>query len=201
MLNKFAQHLMLIKKIALAASISLLTDTAVAQDFGLAELMSLLAQRKSSHATFVERKFFKVLEQPVESSGELEYIAPSLVKKQTLKPKPELLILDGEKLSIESGNKRRKTFNLQDHPEVSTFVTSIRATLSGDLSALENYYAVGLTGSQQQWQLLLTPKQPQLLKLIKQIRIDGTQGFVSTIAFEQADGDRSEMVITSDDGK
>jgi hypothetical protein len=60
---------------------------------------------------------------------------------------------------------------------------------------------VGLTGSQQQWQLLLTPKQPQLLKLIKQIRIDGTQGFVSTIAFEQADGDRSEMVITSDDGK
>jgi outer membrane lipoprotein-sorting protein len=188
-------------KIVLAGNILLLSAAVAAQDIGLPDLMSLLSQRKSSHATFAEKKFFKVLDRPVESSGELEYVAPNLVKKQTLTPKPELLILDGDKLSIESSGKRRKTFNLQDHPEVATFVTSIRATLAGDQAALENYYAVSVTGSLAQWQLLLIPKQAQLLKIINQIRISGSQGFVATIAFEQADGDRSEMTITGDDGK
>lgn len=195
------KRLMPIKSIAALVLASLFATAAAAQNVELADLMALLSQRQSSHATFVERKFFKVLEQPIESSGELEYIAPNRVKKQTLTPKPELLLLDGDKLTIESANKRRKTFNLQDHPEVSTFVTSIRATLSGDLSTLENYYAVAISGSLAQWQLSLTPKQAQLLKVIKQIRIGGSQGFVKTIEFEQADGDRSEMIITSDDGK
>ena len=201
MLKKFVKKLLSIKSLAFATSIGLFATAASAQDVELADLMALLSQRKSSHATFIERKYFKVLEQPIESSGELEYTAPNLVKKRTLKPKQELLILDGDKLSIETANKRRKTFDLQDHPEVSTFVTSIRATLSGDLSALENYYAVTVSGSLEQWQLSLTPKQTQLLKVIEQIRIAGTQGFVKTIEFEQADGDRSEMTITSDDGK
>jgi outer membrane lipoprotein-sorting protein len=188
-------------KIVLAGNILWLSAAVAAQDIGLPDLMSLLSQRKSSHATFVEKKFFKVLDRPVESSGELEYVAPNLVKKQTLTPRPELLLLDGDKLSIESPNKRRKTFNLQDHPEVATFVTSIRATLAGDQAALENYYAVTVTGSLEQWQLLLVPKQAQLLKIINQIRISGSQGFVATIAFEQADGDRSEMTITGDDAQ
>lgn len=191
----------LVNQIALAGNILLLSTTVAAQDIGLPDLMSLLSQRKSSHATFVEKKFFKVLDMPMESSGELEYVAPNLVKKQTLTPKPELLVLDGDKLSIESANKRRKIFNLQDHPEVATFVTSIRATLAGDQAALENYYAVTVTGSLEQWQLLLVPKQAQLLKVISQIRISGTRGLVSTIAFEQADGDRSEMTITGDNGQ
>ena len=175
--------------------------SAAAQDVSLTELMSLLSQRQSSRATFVEKKFFKLLDKPVESSGELEYIAPDRVKKQTLTPKPELMLLEGDKLTLENAKKRRRTVDLNDHPEVATFVTSIRATLSGDRAALENYYTVSVSGPLEQWQLLLVPRQEQLLKVIKQIRISGAQARVARIEFEQADGDRSEMIIADDNGQ
>ncbi len=188
----------LIVRAILGASLSVFAAAGFANDFALTDLMSLLSQQTSNHSTFVEKKFIGILDKPLESSGELTYVAPNLIKKQTLKPKPELLILDGEKLSIERPDARRKTFNLQDHPEVSAFVTSIRATLSGDRSALESYYAVELTGSLEQWQLVLIPRQAQILKIIKQIDISGSHALIGAIEFEQADGDRSEMLITTD---
>jgi hypothetical protein len=57
-------------------------------------LMSLLAQRKHGHVSFVEEHFLAVLDRPVESSGELLYDAPDRLEKRTLKPKPETLVLE-----------------------------------------------------------------------------------------------------------
>ena len=168
-----------------------------AADFSLSELMQQLGQKKSGTATFVEKKYIAMLKQPLESSGELAFTAPDRLEKRTLKPKAEAVLLEGNKLTLERSDGRKMSVNLSDRPEVSAFVESIRATLSGDRSALEHYYTPVLAGSSEEWQLKLTPLQARMQKVISQIRIAGSRAQVKTIEFLQADGDRSEMTITS----
>lgn len=172
-----------------------------AAQLSVADLMQMLGQQKSGTATFVEKKYIAMLSQPLESSGELSFTAPDRLEKRTLKPKPEAAVLEGDKLILERGDGRKMTVALSDRPEVAAFVESIRATLSGDRGALERFYTLALSGSAEQWQLSLTPIQPLMQKVISQIRIAGKQAQVRSIEFVQADGDRSEMLITSTSAK
>ena len=161
----------------------------------LGDLMQLLAQTKSARASFVEKKYLGIVDKPVESSGELAFTAPDKLEKRTLKPKPEALLLDGAKLTVEQGS-RRHVIALQDYPEVAAFVESIRGTLSGDRSALEKAYKLEVSGSLDKWRLELTPTQARMAKIVTRIRMQGQRNEINLIEFEQADGDRSEMIVS-----
>ena len=66
------------------------------------DLMRMLAQRGPESARFVEKKYLAVLDnKPVESSGELRYVPPNRIEKRTLKPKPDSLVVDGDKAIVE----------------------------------------------------------------------------------------------------
>lgn len=164
------------------------------QAWGLGALMQLLSKQKSAKATFTEKKFLALAEQPLESSGELSYTAPGRLEKRTLKPRQETMLLNGDRLSVISG-MRRASISIQGHPEAAAFVESIRGTLSGDQSALEKYYKLDLSGHADAWSLVLVPSQPGMLKIISRIRIEGSRSAILLIVFDQADGDRSEMRI------
>lgn len=172
-----------------------------AAGWGLQDLMQMMGQHKTGSATFVEKKYIAMLKEPVESSGELSFAAPDRLEKRTLRPKPEAITLQGNRLQMERSDGRRLSVALSDRPEVAAFVESIRATLNGDRGALERYYNVSLSGSPDQWQLILVPQQSRMQKIIRQIRIGGARAQVRNIAFLQADGDRSEMTITGSSGK
>lgn len=167
-----------------------------AGDWTLPDLMHLLVQQKSGKASFTEKKYLGILDKPLESSGELSFDAPGRLEKRTLKPRPEAMMLDGDKLTVTLHEKRPLNLRLQDHPEVAALVESIRGTLSGDQAALEKNYAIDLTGVQGKWQLTLTPVQKALTKIVRQVQIGGADANIRTITFDQADGDRVEMTIS-----
>lgn len=166
-----------------------------AQSWGLPELMQTLAQQKVAKATFTEKKFMAVMEQPLESSGELSYVAPDKLEKRTINPRAETLVLEGDRLVMEMPGRRRNAVSLQAHPEVAPFVESIRGTMAGDLAALQKYYAVDFAGRADAWKLVLVPSQASMRKVMSRIRVEGTHDALTLIVFEQADGDRSEMRI------
>jgi Outer membrane lipoprotein carrier protein LolA-like len=157
-------------------------------------LMSLLAQRKSSHAYFVEQHFVAVLDRPVQSSGELYYEAPDRLERRTLKPRTESMLVDRGALTIQLAAKRR-TVKMKEHPELAAFIESIRATLAGDLPALRRLFKVGFSGSAAQWSLELVPTDPKLLAAIQRVHIQGMSENLQLIEILQADGDRSVMTI------
>ena len=173
----------------------LLCASSYAGDWALPDLMHLLAQKKSGKASFVEKKYIGILDKPLESSGELSFEAPDRLEKRTLKPRPESMLLEGDKLTLTLNEKSPLNLRLQDHPEVSALVDSIRGTLSGDQAALEKNYAIDFTGVQGKWQLTLTPVQKAVAKVVRQVHIGGADANIKTITFEQADGDRFEMTI------
>lgn len=177
-----------------AALLAIPSGAALAADFDLGQLMQTLAQNRGNRAVFVEKKYLAVLDKPVESSGELLYVAPGRLEKRTLKPRPESVVLDGGILTVERG-KQRHQLVLQDYPEVSAFVESIRGTLAGDRKALERVYGLHLEGSPERWTLYLLPNDPKMAALVSRIRIAGTRGEVRSVEILQADGDRSVMSI------
>ena len=158
------------------------------------QLMQALAQNKSGRATFVEKKYIAMLDQPVESSGELLYTAPDRLEKRTLKPRPESLLIENGALIVERG-KRRMVLRLQEYPELVAFTESIRGTLAGDLAALKRIYNLELEGSQERWTLTLRPMETKMLDVVQRIRIGGSRAEVKSIEIEQADKDRSVMLI------
>ena len=184
-------------KTALGAGVGLLLGVccvSVQAAWDVAQLMQGLAQNKSGRASFVETKYIAMLDKPVESSGELLFTAPGRLEKRTFKPKPESVLIENGTLTVERG-KRRHVLRLQDYPELVAFTESIRGTLAGDAAALKRIYTLDLEGSQEGWTLNLKPVEPKMQELVQRIRIGGSHADVKSIEIEQADKDRSVMVI------
>ena len=165
---------------------------AARSDWTLDRLMATLAQNKSGRATFTETKYLSIAAQPLESSGELVFVAPDHLEKRTTSPKPEHLVVDGDMLTVER-NGRRYTLALARYPELGAFIDSIRATLAGNRYALERVYQVALAGRGDDWTLTLTPLDSRMRKVVSTITLDGTRDALRTVAIRQADGDRALM--------
>ena len=171
-----------------------LTTISQAATWDIDQLMHNLAQTRSGHASFVETKSIAMLDQPIESSGELFYSAPDRLEKHTVKPKPELMVVDGDNLLIERG-RQKYHLQLQSYPELAAFIDSVRGTLAGDRTALERIYQLSLEGSPQSWTLQLVPISAKMKRVVTRIRIAGASDEVHSIDITQADGDSSQMRI------
>ncbi|KVE23447.1 acyltransferase [Burkholderia vietnamiensis] len=158
----------------------------------LDRLMATLAQHKSGRATFTETKTLSIAAEPLESSGELVFVAPDHLEKHTLRPKPEHLVVDGDMLTVER-NDRKYMLALARYPELGAFIDSIRATLAGNRYALEQLYKVVVDGHGDDWTLTLTPLDARMLKVVSSITLDGTRDVLRSVAIRQADGDHSTM--------
>lgn len=167
---------------------------ACAADADLDRLMSLLAQRRHGHVSFVERKYLAVLDRPVQSSGELLYVAPDHLEKRTLEPKPETLVLENGIVSAQRG-RRHYVLDLRQYPQVLPFIESIRATLAGDRPALERVFKVEFNGDLQRWKLELVPLEPKLSATVKDIGIEGEKDVIQSVTIQEPDGDHSVLTI------
>ncbi len=159
------------------------------------ELMKTLAGNRVARATFVEKKYIAMLDSPVTSSGELLFTPPNRLERRTFKPRPESVVLDGGVMTITRG-QRQMVLKLQEYPAIGAITESIRGTLAGDRSALENHYTLKLEGSPARWALVLAPREARTRAFVLEIRIEGERDEVRTVEIEQSDKDRSVMTIT-----
>jgi hypothetical protein len=178
-----------------AAAALALACAAHAASFDLDALMALLRAAHPGRATFHETKYIKVLDAPVETSGELAFTPPDHLEKRSIGLNAETLVADRDTVAIERAG-RRQVLPLAQYPEIALFVDGIRGTLAGDRVLLEKTYALALAGDAPRWTLTLTPREPKLQRIVTRIRIEGSQGRVGRVEIEQADGDRSVMSIT-----
>lgn len=182
------------RHLRVALALMLLPALGHAADWGLDQLMRDLAQTRSGRASFVEKKSIALLDQPVESSGELLYSAPDHLERRTLKPKAESMTVDAGTLVIERGRQKHQV-QLQDYPELAAFIDSIRGTLAGDRTALERNYRLSLDGTAERWTMQLLPIHEKMQAAVRRIRIAGVRDTVRSIEITQADGDSSLMLI------
>lgn len=167
--------------------------------WGVTQLMQSLAQTRSATGHFTQRQTAPVLSAPLISSGTLIYKAPDYVRKTTTSPAPEVFTLDHGEVTLSGADAGgTHVFALHQDPRIAGLIVGIRATLAGDLPALEQYYNVSLSGDAADWQLHLTPKDQSLARFIRAMTISGTQNRVAVIDTLTADGGETRMNISAD---
>ena len=166
------------------------------ESWSVNELMGEMAQVEKSKATFVERKYLSMLKEPLKFSGQLEYTAPSKLVKFTLRPTPERMVLDQDKLEVQRGTSMAKhVLSLQEYPAIWALVESMRSTLSGDVETLYRFYQVDMTGTRGKWRLKLLPLDGQMQGMVSEILISGNRSQINTIEIHETGGDYSVMEI------
>jgi outer membrane lipoprotein carrier protein LolA len=161
--------------------------------------MREMAERPHARARFVETKYLRLLSRPLTLRGTLSYTPPDRLEKHTLTPNEEILVADGDRVSVDipvRGIKR--SFNLQDNRVLWGFLESLRATLRGDLPALQRFYRLDIVGDEAKWRLSLTPHDADMAAVIKTIRMSGGKGVLTSIEIVETRGDRSTMTLQED---
>ena len=180
----------------LLASAALAELPGPAASWELPQLMAAMRQVPAATARFVERKQMRVLDQPLQSSGKLIYVAPDLLQKETLTPVQSRLTLNRDRLIMDQPDGKSRDLSLSDYPEMGALVESIRATLAGDLATLTRHYTATLTGGPMEWSLLLEPRDNRLRDLVSAIRIRGSGNQIRGMETMESDGDRTLMTMT-----
>ena len=158
------------------------------------KILARIARRGAHETRFVEQRYLRFLDEPVESSGRLSYQPPDRLERITDKPKAEAMVLDGETLSM-TRDGRTRSLSVSQLPAVGALVGSIRDLLAGDRAAIEKRYRVIAQGSDANWQLVLLPSDTELAALVTRIIVAGQAERMITIEIQQADGDRSLMTL------
>jgi outer membrane lipoprotein-sorting protein len=172
----------------------LLVLPAMAVSFDVAQLMDGLARQPGGLAKFTETRHLALLDKPLVSTGEMQFTPPDRLEMRTLTPKPEFMLLDRDRVTLER-DQRRMTIRLNSRPEVLAFVDSVRGLLSGNRASMERNYLMQLQGEAARWVLTLYPKDADIAALIQRITVSGTNSQIRTIEYLQADGDRSVLAI------
>ena len=159
---------------------------------GITAVMRLLGGQTHRQTTFRERQDLAVLDRPLISTGELIYDAPGRLEERVLTPHREVLVAQGERLSIERGGRRR-VLELAHAEGLAALIDSLRATLAGDAPALQRDFRVDFHGDVAHWTLRLTPRSAALARRVATIRIDGARGELRRVVIHAADGDSSVM--------
>ncbi|HYP70268.1 MAG TPA: LolA-related protein [Variovorax sp.] len=180
---------------ALMALVLMLCASSSAWAFDLPDLMAQLARQKSGEAGFVEQRFVRGVDGPLNSAGTLSFAAPDKLSRRTVSPRSESMVVEGNTLTL-SRSGRTRTLTLDSMPELQGMVDALRGTLTGDMQLLQRHFRTELAGNQASWTLDLEPVDQRLASQVRSVRLSGRQGQVVGVEMEFVGGDRSVMTIT-----
>jgi len=185
-----------LRRLAALMIAAALAEPALAEDPALAEVMRAFGSVQSARARFTETKELALLKAPLVLTGTLTYQRPDRLEKHVLTPYDERIAITGTDISVENKSRARtQMVSAAANPTLQTLIESLRATLAGDLPALERHFAVAFEGTASEWTIVLVPRDAGTLALISRIRLAGAGGRLARIEVDEAGGDRSQMTI------
>jgi outer membrane lipoprotein-sorting protein len=187
------------RRLGLWCVLLLWAGMAQAGDWSLQALMAQLAAVESRQVDYSEVRHLNLLGVPLQSRGELLYRAPDYLKKTVTEGGQGSYEIRGEQLRIEE-NGEVQELPLSAHPPLQAFVASFRATLAGDLTTLQRYYRLSLSGSAAAWTLTLVPTEPSMAAVIREVTIHGSGDTLQQVETLETGGDSSMMTMRGEDG-
>ena len=163
----------------------------------LTSVMNRLAAVKSAKADFTEKKFVRLLDAPVESTGVLIYVAPDRFEKHTKNPVEERMTVERDMVTLDNvAKKKKQQIFIPQFPALAAIVDAMRGALSGNLPQLQQAFSIKASGTNVRWKLHLVPREANQYAYIHAVEITGRDDFIESIEIRQSDGDRSVMSMT-----
>lgn len=174
-------------------------DASSAHDAALERVMQLLSEVKASTVRFSETKTMSALSEPLVLAGRLSYVRGGPIEKEVESPYRERTTIDGDTMTVESRTRREsRSYSLRASPAAWAFAEGLRATLGGDLAALDRYYRVSFNGGVDGWTLGLAPRDEDMARYLRSIEFRGRRADITQITVDEAGGNTSVMAIRPD---
>lgn len=186
--------------------LSAILSAAIADEdvWDVSKLMHQVSSIAHAKLVFRETRNSAFLVTDLVTEGNIEYRRPDYIEKNTVSPIVEKVVIDGNYLSIERAAHNKKGDNtvqvqkypVQSHPVLAVAVASLRAMLDGNMVRIQEDFEIKLDGSRADWQLDLTPTNPEILKYFDRIALYGSDARIQKVVSIQADGDQSMLELT-----
>ncbi|HVE51419.1 MAG TPA: LolA-related protein [Casimicrobiaceae bacterium] len=178
------------KRVVATIALLLIATPILGQSISVSQLMTMLAGVSESQARFTETRESSLLKAPLVVSGQLAYRRPDRLEKRIETPFAEVTVIDGTRITVSKGGAAERSYSVPTGAP-RALVESLRATLAGDLAALERYFVVHASGVADAWKLVLIPKTAELSNYVTRVEIAGNKVQLSRIEVVEASGDRS----------
>lgn len=174
-------------------SVAAIVLTAPALALTPAEITTQLQQPNTVQGQFVQQRYLKSINQPMQTSGQFA------LKKQTglfwHVQKPLNLQLRVRPQGIAQWDNTNKTWRNSSQSGQNAQVKLFMAVLSGDTQELSKQFDLQATGSLKNWTLTLQPKTPIMKQVFQNITIQG-DNLVRQVELREKQGDRTVMKFT-----
>ena len=166
-----------------------------------AALFKLLTTMTGLEARFEEEKHLALLVLPLQSKGRLYFMRPGYLSRIVEQPEPATLTISPSELRMAS-KTGVEIVDLRRSDKVRLFITSLVLVFAGDEEALARSYTIVFSpdpDSDSAWKLSLTPREPPLTQMIKQLCLRGEGEAVVEIEVQEPNGDRTITRIVAAD--
>jgi len=166
--------------------------TVHASDFtlnGLAALMSSNNIAEEIH--FTENKNLRFLNRPLISTGRFYFRSSNFLQKNIDTPFVKVYTLKYNTITYTDKKFESEILTLKDHPLIYASMKAFYTTMSGNFHRIRSSYNIAISGTSDQWELILTPKSKRVLKYIKNVTLTGNHTFIGRVITNEANGDSS----------
>jgi outer membrane lipoprotein-sorting protein len=182
-----------VRRVGLACVAAVVAACAQAEPLAAAELMRELANVPASEVRFTETRTSAMLKAPLVVSGRLVYRRPDRLEKHVERPFAETTIIERSRVTVTRADTSRTSAVPAGAPQA--LVESLRATLAGDLAALERHFNVHVAGETREWTLTLVPRDAELSRTVSRVEISGSASALRRIDVLEASGDRTQTLL------
>ncbi|WP_318507068.1 LolA family protein [Photobacterium leiognathi] len=186
-------------KATLAASVLSLTSLS-AHAITLEQLQKNLSSTPLVRGDFTQKREMAMFDQPLLSSGQFLLSAKNGLWWHQTQPMPVSLVLTQDKLSQQFDNQPAQVLSASDNPMVFYFSHVFLSLFKGDTSQLTEQFDLSLkeikdSTTNNQWQLVLTPKAAPLDKVFSKIEIEGGK-FINELELDEIRGDKTIITFS-----
>ncbi|MCA2415792.1 outer membrane lipoprotein carrier protein LolA [Vibrio chemaguriensis] len=173
---------------------ALATPTANITD--LASLQQQLSQHEIVRGDFTQQRHLEMFSQPLTSKGQFTLSKTHGLLWQQTEPFAVNLVLTENKLRQTFADQAPKTISAQENPMAFYFSHVFLSVFHGDTSALQEQFTLDFSVENNQWQLILEPKQSPLNAVFKAITLSG-KAHIDRLTLQELRGDKTEITFTN----
>lgn len=156
--------------------------------FSEADLVKQLQQPQSVQGNFIQHRYLKELNKPIEMQGQFALLAQKGLLWQLEKPFNNSLRVTPNGIQQWNGTQWVNNGNVGQNEQIGLFL----GLLSGNIDGLKSQFDFALSGNANQWQLTLTPNSLLMQQIFTTIEISGDQT-VKKLTLNEKQGDRTQI--------
>jgi len=158
----------------------------------LMQIRNVLSKNTSVAGLFKQVKMLKELDFQLTSTGEFSYKNGVSLNWQQQKPFVMTIVMTPEKIEQLSADGVKSILTKSEQPGLFSMSASFLAVLSGNSSLEKDFSIVESKMQSKTWVLNLVPKDDILKKVIKQLRLSGSD-FIEVVDIEEHSGNKTTI--------